>query len=65
MINEMLLEHEAPFLDNGEESLFERPGINVEPDINHFGTLNEKKNINIYMDTNTDHFTPARAVHAG
>ncbi len=45
MVREMLLEHEAPFLDCGEESLLERSGVYTEPRINHLCTLRQRENI--------------------
>jgi hypothetical protein len=36
MINEMLLEHEAPSLDDVQKSLFERFPVNPEPTVKHF-----------------------------
>ena len=42
MINEVLFEHEAPFLDGGEQGLFERSNIHKEPCVYHLSTLNNK-----------------------
>ena len=39
MINEVLLEHEAPFLDGGQQSLFEWSDIHKKPCVDHFGPL--------------------------
>ena len=39
VINKMLFEHEAPFLDSCKQGLFEWSDIHMEPCINHFSTL--------------------------
>ena len=40
MVNEMLFEHEAPSLDDVEQGLFERFGVNPEPLVKHLDRLN-------------------------
>ena len=39
MINEVLFEHEAPFLDSSKQGLFEWSSIHTEPHVNHFTGL--------------------------
>ena len=39
MIDEVLLEHEAPSLNDSEQGLLERPGIHTEPHIKHCSAL--------------------------
>ena len=39
MINEVLLEHETPSLDDSEQGLLERSGIHAEPYIKHCSAL--------------------------
>jgi hypothetical protein len=39
MIDEVLLEHETPSLDDSEQGLLERPGIHTEPYIKHCSAL--------------------------
>ena len=39
MINEVLFEHEAPFLDGSKQGLFEWSRIHTEPYVNHFTGL--------------------------
>jgi hypothetical protein len=40
MINEVLLEHEAPALDDVQQSLFERLGVHTEPGVKCLNALN-------------------------
>ena len=46
MVDEVLLEHEAPLFDSGQQSLLERSNIHKEPCVNHLCTLNN--NIEAY-----------------
>ena len=49
MVDEVLLKHEAPLFDSGQQGLLERSNINKEPCINHLCTLNN--NIEAYDKT--------------
>ena len=42
MVNEVLFKHEAPFLDGGEQGLFEWSNIHKEPGVNHLSTLRHR-----------------------